>query len=85
MPLYTKPPLFVNGSSGLVYSGMLQNIRGLEHAPLSEAYQKLDKLTNLYVSAPESLKASRTLSDKLYESMWIYYPNTLFLAKFGPH
>ena len=23
---------------GLVYSGMLQNIRGLEHAPLSETY-----------------------------------------------
>ena len=32
---YTKPPLFGDGSSGLVYSGMLQNVRGLEHAPLS--------------------------------------------------
>ena len=46
MPLYTKPPLFGDGSSGLVYSGMLQNIRGLEHAPLSETYQKLDELTD---------------------------------------
>ena len=36
MPLYTKLPLFGDGSSGLVYSGMLQTIRGLELAPLSE-------------------------------------------------
>ena len=36
MSLYTKPPLFVGGSSGLVYRGMLQIICELEHAPLSE-------------------------------------------------
>ena len=39
LQLYTKPPLFGDVSSGLIYSGMLQNIRGLEHAPLSQTYQ----------------------------------------------
>ena len=46
MPLYTNPPLFGDGSSGHVYSGMLQIIRGLEHAPLSETLKILDEPTN---------------------------------------
>ena len=48
MPLYTKPPLFGDDPSGLVYSGMLQNIRGLEHAPLSETYQIFSLTVHVY-------------------------------------
>ena len=46
MQLYTKPPTFGDGLGGLVYSGMLQIIRGLDHAPLSETWLNSDELTN---------------------------------------
>ena len=57
MPLYTKPPLFEGGSSGLVNRGMLQIIRGQEHAPLSETENigQIDQRTNTLTHSGDKL------------------------------